>query len=49
MAGKGGQSVPTPLFLADINPDLLSQGKLRLVQLVLEGLQDGTIGTGVTP
>ena len=39
----------TPLFLADINPDLLSQGKLRLVQLVLEGLQDGTIGTGVTP
>ena len=49
VAGKGGQSVPTPLFLADVNASLLSQGKLRLVQQVLEGLQDGTISTGVTP
>ena len=49
VAGKGGQSVPTPLFLADVNASLLSQGKLRLVQQVLEGLQYGTISTGVTP
>jgi hypothetical protein len=49
VAGKGGKVVPTPLFLADVNPDLLSQGKQRLVQEVLDGLQNGTIGTGVTP
>jgi hypothetical protein len=49
VAGKGGQSVPTPLFLNDINPDLLSEGKVRLVQQVLEGLQNGTISTGVSP
>jgi hypothetical protein len=48
VAGKGGKVVPTPLFLADVNPDLLSQGKQRLVQEVLDGLQNGTIGTGVT-
>jgi hypothetical protein len=49
IAGQGGKIVPTPLFLADINPDLLSPGKLRLVQDVLTGLQNGTIATGVTP
>ena len=49
VAGQGGQVVPTPLLLADVNPDLLSEGKLRLVQEVLDGLQNGTIGTGVTP
>ncbi len=49
VAGNGGQSVPTPLFLNDINPDLLSEGKVRLVQQVLDGLQNGTISTGVSP
>ena len=49
IAGHGGKVVPTPLFLADVNADLLSEGKLRLVQDVLAGLQNGTIGTGVTP
>ena len=49
VAGQGGEVVPTPLILADVNPDLLSEGKLRLVQEVLDGLQNGTIGTGVTP
>jgi hypothetical protein len=47
--GKGGQVVPTPLFLTDVNPTLLTEGKLRLVQGVLDDLQNGTIGTGVTP
>ncbi len=45
-AGKGGQNMPTPLFLTDVNADLLSEGKLRLAQQVLAGLQDGTISTG---
>jgi hypothetical protein len=49
VAGNGGKVVPTPLVLMDVNPDLLGEGKLRLVQEVLEGLQNGTIGTGVTP
>jgi hypothetical protein len=49
VAGKGGQVVPTPLVLADINSDLLSAGKLRLAQNVLSGLQNGSIGTGVNP
>ena len=49
VAGRGGKVIPTPLFLVDINPDLLSAGKLRLAQEVLDGLQNGTIGTGVTP
>ena len=47
IAGKGGKVVPTPLVLADVNSDLLSAGKLRLVQEVLDGLQNGSIGTGV--
>ena len=49
VAGKGGVVVPTPLFLTDVNSDLLSAGKLRLAQDVLTGLQNGSIGTGVTP
>jgi len=49
VAGKGGQVVPTPLVLADVNSGLLSAGKLRLAQNVLAGLQNGTIGTGVSP
>ena len=49
LAGQGGKIVPTPLLLADVNSGLLSDAKLRLVQQVLEGLQNGTIGTGVTP
>jgi hypothetical protein len=44
LAGQGGQIVPTPLFLSDVNPDLLSDAKLRLVQEVLDGLQNGSIG-----
>lgn len=49
VAGKGGQNRPTPLFLTDVNSSLLTEGKLRLAQQVLAGLQDGSISTGVTP
>lgn len=47
VAGRGGQVLPAPLTLTDVNPDLLSEARLRLVQEVLNGLQDGSIGTGV--
>lgn len=49
LAGQGGQIVLTPLLLTDVNSSLLSDAKLRLAQQVLDGLQNGTIGTGVTP
>lgn len=48
-AGRGGQAFPTSLFLADVNPALLSEGKQRLVQQLLDDLQAGLIATGVNP
>jgi hypothetical protein len=46
-AGNGGKSHPSPLTLADINPDLLSEGRQRLAQQMLEDLLAGRVGTGV--
>ena len=46
VAGRGGQSIPSPLGLADVDSNYLSPGKQRLVQIVLEGLQAGRIVTG---
>ena len=45
----GGQNLSTPLFLTDINPDLLSEGKQRLVEEVLSDLQAGFIDPDVSP
>lgn len=47
LAGQGGQAVPSPLGLAEVDPALLSPGKERLVQQVLDDLQSGRIVTGV--
>lgn len=47
VAGRGGQSIPSPLGLADVEPNLLTPGKQRLVQKVLDDLQAGRIATGV--
>ena len=49
LAGHGGQTLPSPLYLTDVNSDLLSVGKQRLAQQVLDELQAGLINTGVTP
>ncbi|MDI6769366.1 MAG: hypothetical protein QMD04_06795 [Anaerolineales bacterium] len=49
VAGKGGQNISIPLFLTDINPDLLSEGKQRLVEEILSDLQAGYIDPGVKP
>jgi hypothetical protein len=49
VAGNGGKRLPTPLFLVDVNTNILSDAKLRLVQELLDGLQNGSIGTNVTP
>jgi hypothetical protein len=49
LAGQGGQNLSTPLLLTDINPDLLTEGKQRLVKEVLSDLQAGFIDPGVNP
>ncbi len=49
LAGKGGQAVPSPLGLSDVDPNILGPGKERLVQQVLDDLQAGLISTGVGP
>jgi hypothetical protein len=49
IAGKGGLSVKSPLGIADANPTLLSPGKQRLVQQVLDDLIAGRISTGLNP
>jgi hypothetical protein len=38
-----------PLRIFDIQPDILSEGKLRLVEAILEDLEQGIIDTGVDP
>jgi hypothetical protein len=47
--GKGGQLIPTPLVLSDINTDQLTTGKQALVQEILDGLQDGSISANTLP
>jgi hypothetical protein len=42
-SGQGGLTVQSPLGLADIDPDLLSEGKQRLVEQTLQELQAGRI------
>jgi hypothetical protein len=49
LAGQGGVTVQSPLGLSDVDPNLLSPGKQRLVQQVLDDLQAGRIDIGSTP
>jgi hypothetical protein len=49
VAGKGGQSVQSPLGLSDMEPSVVSPGKQRLVQQVLDDLLAGRLATGVNP
>ena len=48
LAGKGGADLSPSLEIGDVNPDLLSQGRQRLVDEFVENLQAGFIDTGVT-
>jgi len=43
ISGQGGVTVQSPLGLSDIDPNLLSPGKQRLVQKTLDDLQAGLI------
>jgi basic membrane lipoprotein Med (substrate-binding protein (PBP1-ABC) superfamily) len=49
ISGQGGVTVQSPLGLSDIDPTLLSPGKQRLVEQVLNDLQAGLISTGANP
>lgn len=44
IAGQGGVTVQSPLGLSDIDPSLLSPGKQRLVEQMLQDLQAGLVG-----
>jgi hypothetical protein len=48
-AGQGGITVQSPLGLSDVDPEILSPGKERLVQQVLDDLQAGKISVGTAP
>jgi hypothetical protein len=41
--GNGGFSVFAPLVIEDINPDRLSEARMRLVREAAEGLQNGSL------
>jgi hypothetical protein len=43
IAGQGGVNVQSPLGLGDVDPSLLTPGRLRLAQETLEGLLAGRI------
>jgi hypothetical protein len=49
LAGKGNQSLAAAVQVTDINASLLTPGKQRLMQDVIAGLQDGTIGASSIP
>ena len=43
LGGQGGLTVQSPLGLSDIDPSLLSPGKQRLVEKMLQNLQSGFV------
>lgn len=49
ISGKGGVTVQSPLGLADVDPDILSPGKQRLVEQTLTDLQAGLININTVP
>jgi hypothetical protein len=49
MADQGGLALAAPLSLTNINPDLFSPGRQRLVEKLVNELSAGFIDTGVAP
>lgn len=47
IAGQGGGSIQAPLILTQINPELFSLGRQRLVENLISELSGGYIDTGV--
>ena len=49
LSGQGGASLPAPVVIVDVNPDLVSPGRLQLAEKMLGNLQNGLIDTGIDP
>lgn len=49
LASKGGASLAAPLVITDINTALLSEGRMRLIQGVLDNLGSGQINPDTVP
>jgi hypothetical protein len=49
IAGKGGASIELPLAIRDVNEELFSIGRQRLVEQIRTDLAAGYIDTGVGP
>lgn len=49
LSASGGRVVEMPLALTNVNPELLSEGRQRLVERLLDDLSSGYIDTGVNP
>jgi hypothetical protein len=47
LSGEGGVQISPAIEIGDVNPDLLSQGRQRLVAELVENLQGGYVDTGV--
>jgi hypothetical protein len=48
LAGQGGADLSPSIEIGDVNPELLSQGRRRLVDELLENLKAGLIDTGIS-
>jgi hypothetical protein len=49
LAGNGGQDLPLPIAITEVNEDLFSPGKQALANKLLQDLQAGYIDTGADP
>lgn len=49
LSASGGRAIDTPLVLTNVNRELLSEGRQRLVERLLDDLSSGYIDTGVDP
>jgi hypothetical protein len=49
ISGHGGMSVELPIILTNVNSNLISSGRQRLVEKILADLMAGYIDTGVDP
>ena len=47
LEGKGGETLPLPLALSNINATLFSPGRQRLTAEMMQDLSSGMIDTGV--
>ena len=47
--GDRGLNQPNPITIEEINPNILSFGRLRLINEVIADLMGGAVDTGINP